>query len=50
MKLQEKPQNNEVDTTGVTEGKLCNECCNNVSCKDKLCPLYKFRGEKPCDT
>ncbi len=31
------------NNTGVTSGELCKECDKDKDCKDKPCPLYKFR-------
>lgn len=28
---------------GVINGKLCKECSNDKTCKDKKCPVHKFR-------
>lgn len=31
------------NNTGVTEGKLCNECLQDSNCRDKRCPVYEYR-------
>jgi len=30
----------------VVNGNLCKECSKNKICKDKKCPVYKFRQGK----